>query len=144
MDKLVKNLNLLLVEYRNLYSISLWYHWNVKSPNFLELHELFGNLYQTLQKKIDDVAERILALSGDIEAESLNFNSSEFRAKLEIKKESEMLEIFLEMITSGIKVGVAVMEEANRVNDYGTQDLVSENIREEEKLAWMIRSYLQK
>jgi len=37
-------------------------HWNVTGDNFYALHELYGHFYDALNKKIDEVAERKLAL----------------------------------------------------------------------------------
>ncbi|WP_459190718.1 DNA starvation/stationary phase protection protein Dps [Halosimplex sp. J119] len=39
-------------------------HWNVKGPNFYQLHELFEDLSETLEPAIDEVAERVSALGG--------------------------------------------------------------------------------
>lgn len=33
------------------------YHWNVVGPDFPQLHDFFGNLYQELHGAIDDLAE---------------------------------------------------------------------------------------
>lgn len=38
------------------------YHWNVEGPNFKELHELFGELYEKGAEYVDEIAERIRML----------------------------------------------------------------------------------
>lgn len=42
-------------------------HWNVRGPNFLELHGLFGEIYDYLGAQQDRLAERALALNNDVE-----------------------------------------------------------------------------
>ncbi|MCA9095520.1 MAG: DNA starvation/stationary phase protection protein Dps, partial [Planctomycetaceae bacterium] len=43
-------------------------HWNVKGPQFLQLHELFDNIAGQTQADSDEIAERIAALGGRINA----------------------------------------------------------------------------
>lgn len=38
-------------------------HWNVRGKNFLELHALFGEIYDYSNEQIDVVAERIMAIN---------------------------------------------------------------------------------
>lgn len=40
------------------------HHWNVEGPQFLSIHEFLGVAYDTLEERIDEVAERITALGG--------------------------------------------------------------------------------
>src|SRR5690242_14980730 len=39
-------------------------HWNVKGPEFFQLHELFDSIAEHLDEHIDLIAERITALGG--------------------------------------------------------------------------------
>jgi starvation-inducible DNA-binding protein len=40
------------------------HHWNVEGPQFLGIHEFLGDAYDTLEERIDELAERITALGG--------------------------------------------------------------------------------
>ena len=42
-------------------------HWNVRGSNFSGLHALFGEVYDTLTKQSDDVAERIAQLGAVVD-----------------------------------------------------------------------------
>lgn len=42
-------------------------HWNVRGANFLELHALYGEIYEFIGTNIDRLAERALVLNNDIE-----------------------------------------------------------------------------
>ena len=43
-------------------------HWNVKGPSFLQLHELFDNVYSEAVVWADDLAERAVQLGGIAES----------------------------------------------------------------------------
>lgn len=39
-------------------------HWNVKGPNFIQLHELFDRIHTVAEEFVDTLAERIVTLGG--------------------------------------------------------------------------------
>ena len=45
-----------------MYMKSHSYHWNVIGPDFPQLHEFFGNLYEDLHGAVDPLAEHVRAL----------------------------------------------------------------------------------
>lgn len=61
---LIEKLNMLLSDYQVFYQNTRGFHWNIKGEKFFELHLKFEELYNDLQLKIDEVAERILTLGG--------------------------------------------------------------------------------
>lgn len=56
---IVEPLNLLLANYHVHYQKLRNYHWNVKGPDFFDIHEQFEMQYNEAKLNIDDVAERI-------------------------------------------------------------------------------------
>ena len=60
--ELSDRLNQLLSNYQLLYMNVRGFHWNIKGSNFFELHVKFEEVYNNLQLKIDEIAERILTL----------------------------------------------------------------------------------
>ena len=38
------------------------FHWNVEGPDFVQLHEFFGNIYEDVYSAIDPTAEYIRTL----------------------------------------------------------------------------------
>jgi len=58
-----KELNTILTILEDARRLSQSAHWNVRGQNFLELHGLFGEIYDYANAQIDVVAERILALN---------------------------------------------------------------------------------
>lgn len=45
-----------------LYTKTRNYHWNIKAPNFSELHKFYKDQYNDLAVVMDEVAERIRTL----------------------------------------------------------------------------------
>lgn len=46
-------------------TIAHGYHWNVKGPDFKELHAFFGEIYEDVDGSIDPIAEFMLQLGYD-------------------------------------------------------------------------------
>src|SRR5260370_41843776 len=61
---LIGLLNQRLADTADLYSQNKQAHWNVKGPNFFQLHELFDQLASDVFPFIDMIAERVTALGG--------------------------------------------------------------------------------
>jgi starvation-inducible DNA-binding protein len=61
-QELITRLNDLLANYQLFYQNTRGFHWNIKGEKFFELHIKFEELYNDLQIKIDEIAERILTL----------------------------------------------------------------------------------
>ena len=62
--KLVALLNQQLANLADLYSQTKQAHWNVRGPEFYQLHKLFDDLAEPLEEHIDTVAERAVTLGG--------------------------------------------------------------------------------
>ena len=141
--KLGEKLNLLLANYSVFYQNTRGYHWNIKGDNFFELHLKFEELYDDLLIKIDEVAERILTLGY-----SPNHRYSDY---LEVTKIAESGEVsegkvavreILEAFKSLIALQREILELSDEADDEGTNALMSDYIREQEKLVWMYSSYV--
>src|SRR5215813_266575 len=62
--KVIELLNARLADAIDLGAQSKHAHWNVKGPNFIALHELFGKVAEAVEDQIDTIAERVTALGG--------------------------------------------------------------------------------
>ena len=62
--KIIKKLNLLVADMTVFYQKLRHYHWNVKGPQFFQLHEKFEIIYTEVGDVIDELAERIVGLDG--------------------------------------------------------------------------------
>ena len=142
---LAEKLNKLLSYYSIFYQNTRGYHWNIKGEKFFELHVKFEELYNDLFLKIDEVAERILTLG-----HTPSHNYSDYR-KTSIIAESERVSdglIAVEGILDSFRIIIIHQRELHEISsdagDEGTNALMSDYIRAQEKLVWMYSSFLNK
>jgi len=141
--KLAKQLNELLANYSVFYQNVRGMHWNIKGDKFFELHVKFEELYNDLILKIDELAERVLTLGFEPE-----HRYSEYLKKSEIKevKNTNNGVKDVEEILKSLKVIISkqrnILDLSGEIGDEGTNALMSDYIREQEKLAWMYRAFL--
>lgn len=141
--QLAEKLGLLLANYSIFYQNVRGYHWNIKGEKFFELHLKFEELYTDLQLKVDEVAERILTLG-----HSPNHNYSEYKKLSKIKESNEVSDgkkAVTDILTSfEIIIGLQrdLLKLSGKIDDEGTNALMSDYIRAQEKLVWMYSSFL--
>ncbi|NUQ24854.1 MAG: DNA starvation/stationary phase protection protein [Saprospiraceae bacterium] len=142
---LAEKLNVLLANYSIFYQNTRGYHWNIKGEKFFELHLKFEELYNDLLLKIDEVAERILTLGY-----TPNHKYSEYKKVAKIA-ESDQVDNGLkavENILASFKTIITLQRElldlSADAGDEGTNALMSDYIRAQEKLVWMYSAFLNK
>ncbi|OEK05431.1 Dps family protein [Roseivirga misakiensis] len=139
----VEKLNQLLINYQVHYQNLRLFHWNVKGPFFFILHEKFEELYNEAALKIDEVAERILALDGTPKGSLKNI-----LANANVESYAELLEAnkMVSAIVDANKVLIEnvdeLLKEANQIGDEGTLDIFTSYIQELQKQNWMLKSFL--
>lgn len=140
----VESLNQLLINYQVHYQNLRLFHWNVKGPFFFVLHDKFEELYREAAEKIDEIAERILALEGTPKGSLKNIVSN---ADIESHAEEVEANDMVKAIIVGNQKLISNLEEvlsaASESKDEGTIDLFTSYIQELEKQNWMFKSYLQ-
>lgn len=140
---LAEKLNHLLADYMMFYQNTRGLHWNIKGEKFFELHLKFEELYTNLLLKVDDVAERILTLG----ATPLHtFNDYETTAKIGSIKDVSEGKKGVQSILNSFEILIGKQREllnlSAETGDEGTNALMSDYIREQEKLVWMYSSFL--
>jgi len=135
----------LLANYSVFYQNTRGYHWNITGEKFFELHLKFEELYNDLFTKIDEVAERILTLGYNPDHQFTEYMKvSEIGESSEVsdgfKAVREILEAFQVLLAKQRKI---LMLSAD-IEDEGTNALMSDYIREQEKLVWMYSAFLGK
>lgn len=142
---LADKLNHLLANYQVLYMNTRGFHWNVKGEKFFELHLKFEELYNNFQLKIDEIAERILTLG-----HTPLHNYADYLKTSEIKPESQVsngkagVQSLLESFKTLIILQRELLLVSGEAEDEGTNALMSDYIREQEKLVWMLGAFLDK
>lgn len=142
-ENLSDELNDLLANYSIFYQNTRGFHWNIKGDKFFELHVKFEELYNDLLLKIDEIAERILTLGF-----SPNHNYSTYKETSAIKESVKVSDglMAVNSILESFKVLIMkqrhLLDVSDELQDEGTNALMSDYIREQEKLVWMYSSFL--
>jgi len=117
-------------------------HWNVSGSGFLELHILFDSQYKQLNEISDEIAERSRMLGG-IAIGSLQ----EFIQFSRLEEQPGSVPKIMILLADHEAAIRYLREDARKCNeeyeDEGTFELLVSVMRLHEKMAWMLRSYLE-
>jgi len=141
----VKILNTLLSDEYVLYTKTRNYHWNVLGPQFNDLHKFFQEQYTELSEFVDDTAERARSLGG------WAFGTlQEFTQHARLKEHPDQYPNAREMIANLLADHESIirqlrvdLESAEKQHDMGTNDFLIGLMAKHEKMAWMLRAFLQ-
>ena len=140
----VDKLNQLLINYQVHYQNLRLFHWNVKGPLFFTLHEKFEELYIDAATKIDEVAERVLALDGTPKGSLKNIlSNADIESRDDVLEANDMVQEIVNANITLIQNLDEVLKQANRVGDEGTTDIFTSYIQELQKQNWMLNSFLR-
>lgn len=119
------------------------YHWNVEGPNFKSLHELFEENYTAMWESLDELAERIRAVG------SYAPMGSELASLSRIDAADNGIpsaNAMVQNLVAGHEAFIANAKDALDVfeDDPGSDGLVTDLITAHEKMAWMLRSSLER
>lgn len=143
-EKLAKKLNILLANYSLFYQNTRGYHWNIKGEKFFELHLKFEELYNDLLLKVDEVAERILTLGHAPEHRySLYNKTSSIKESAKVTDGLQAVAEILQSFKTVISLQRELLELSADANDEGTNALMSDYIRFQEKQVWMYSAFLK-
>lgn len=142
-SKLAKDLNELLANYQVFYMNVRGFHWNVRGDKFFELHLKFEELYNDLLIKIDEVAERILTL-GQTPLHTYNdyVKNSAIEQVANVSDGKEAVRHILNAFATLLPLQRKILTLASEAGDEGTNNLMGDYIRQQEKLVWMYSAYL--
>jgi len=142
--QLAEQLNKLLANYQIFYINARGYHWNITGDKFFELHAKFEELYNDLLVKVDEVAERILTLGyTPLHTFSDYTETATIKEAKNISDSRKAMENILDNFTSLLLLEREILQLAGEAGDEGTSALMSDYIREQEKLVWMYSAYLK-
>lgn len=141
--QLAQKLNLLLCNYQLFYMNTRGFHWNVKGEKFFELHLKFEEMYDNALLKIDEIAERILTL-GQVPVHTYSdyVKSGKIKELRNVSNGRVAIENIIASFSELILLEREILELSAEAGDEGTNALMSDYIREQEKLVWMFTAYL--
>ena len=138
-------LNTLLADEYILYTKTRNAHWNIQGKNFSELHKFFEGQYESLDIIIDNTAERVRAL-GHFALGTLKDFLQVARLSEQNDKFSDQNTIIQSLLTDHESIIRFLCKDiiiASECKDLGTADFMTGIMEHHEKMAWMLRSYLQ-
>ncbi len=144
-DGVIQILNTVLSDEFVLYTTTRSFHWNVVGPQFNELHEFVDAQYQELNTVVDEVAERARALGG----RALG-TLAEFLAHTRSKERPEPHDahgMIAALLSDHEDLIRHLREDSNtcdeKYQDKGTDDFLTGLMAQHEKMAWMLRAFLE-
>lgn len=138
-------LNNLLSDEYVLYTKTRNYHWNVTGIQFNDLHKFFESQYEEMDGIIDEIAERSRSLGSKSIA-----TLEEFLKNTRLKEQADtypeaktMLRNLLDDHESVIQSLRKDLETCTQLGDAGTSDFLTGLMEKHEKIAWMLRAFLE-
>ena len=121
------------------------FHWNVEGPDFAQLHEFFGNLYEEVYDgSIDKTAEYIRAMGDYAPGSSERFSElSIIQGQTKIPRARLMIEELLANNGQLLELLNENFAIATEENQQGIANFIAERIDAHQKHAWMLRSFLK-
>ena len=139
------SLNQLLADEHVFYNKIRKYFWSIEGPGFMEFHKLYEAQYDLLAESIDQIAERIRTIGFFAEGrlkEILKLATlEEPEAPTDQTEQIKNLEADHETMIILLRKLINDFDE--KYKDIGSSDFVTGLLKQHEKMAWMLRSYLR-
>lgn len=127
-----------------LYTKTRKFHWNVCGESFMEFHKLFEAQYRELEEAIDEIAERINKLGGKTIG-----TTKEFAERSAIKESPGEYPDSMSMVKELLQDHETIIKQlrkdvddcADKYNDAGTSDFLTQKMEDHESIAWTLRRY---
>ncbi len=143
---ITENLNLFLANLNVFYRKLQNYHWNIKGEDFFNTHAKLEELYDKINKQIDEIAEHILIIDGEPLGTIKDY--LEITQIKEANNEKifsrEIFENILKDYSILIENATKIKEDADNEKKYATSALMDEYLLDYGKKTWMIRQCLIK
>lgn len=122
-----------------------FFHWNVEGPDFAQLHEFFGDLYQEVyDNSIDRTAEFIRVLDDYTPGSFERFAElSEIQGQTRVPRARLMIEELLADSDRVLALLNRVFDTAEAEDQQGIMDFLANRMDAMGKHSWMLRSFLK-
>lgn len=144
-QQMIQLLNEQLADTFDLFSITKQAHWNVKGPDFYQLHELYDELAEKLLDHVDTIAERATALggvaTGTVRMAAGATRLEEFSAGPVGSMES--VQMLAERYATLAQSSREAIDRAEEAKDMDTSDLFIDVSRDLDKALWFLEAHLQ-
>jgi starvation-inducible DNA-binding protein len=144
-EQMIALLNQQLADTFDLYSQTKQAHWNVKGPQFFQLHELFDQLATSLLGHVDTIAERATALGGTALG-TARMSSAASRLPeypVTVSGSLESVEALSERYAALATTSRQAIDKADEQGDMDTADVFTEVSRDLDKSLWFLEAHIQ-
>ena len=143
--RVISLLNQHLADTFDLYSQTRQGHWNVKGPEFFQLHELFDRLADEVEDYVDLIAERVTALGGTAlgtaRMSAAASRLDEYPA--DVSRGLSSVEALAARYAALAAFTREAIDLSARAGDADTADLFTEISRGLDKALWFLEAHLQ-
>jgi starvation-inducible DNA-binding protein len=121
------------------------FHWNVEGPDFAQLHEFFGNLYEEVYgNSIDRTAEYIRTLDDYAPGSYERFSElTVIKGQTKIPRARLMIEELLANNGQLLDLLNETFAVAEQENQQGIANFIAERLDAHQKHGWMLKSFLK-
>ena len=143
--KVVKILNQHLADAADMWSQAKQAHWNVKGPDFWQLHKLFDEVAGEAANWADLCAERVTALggfaTGTVRMAATSSTLPEFPA--DITDSMDYVRAVAQRLAAFTNSARGAIDAADKLGDANTADLFTEISRCADKYLYFLEAHLQ-
>jgi starvation-inducible DNA-binding protein len=143
---LARLLNQRLADMIDLFNQTKYAHWNVKGPEFIQLHELFDGIAERVEEGCDLLAERVATLGGVAEGTTRQSAASSSIGEYDLSavdgpEHVRALAAQVAKLAASIRDAI---QQSTELGDPTTADLFTEISRSLDKDLWFLEAHLQK
>jgi starvation-inducible DNA-binding protein len=144
MEQLQKAAKVAFASEYSFYLKAHFFHWNVEGPDFSQLHELFGNIYEEVYGSIDGFAERIRAIGAYAPGSNSRFNMlSQIDDESQVLPAEVMVQQLLQDSDNMVVILKKVYDVAEVAGEHGFSNFLAERMDAHRKHSWMLRATLK-
>lgn len=144
MDQLIEELKVLLGTTVSLKYKAQGYHWNVESDDFAQYHALYGKIYESLDDKVDGLAEWIRILNGYAPFKLSRFAELSAVSETEVTSNPEDMSADL---YAGLEIAIMAFKNAGthatNSQEYALANFYADVQGDLQKWCWQLRASLK-
>ena len=141
-NNVVVSLQQLLADFQVYYTNLRGFHWNIKGHDFFVQ---FEKMYDDTAEKVDEIAERILMLGGTPANKFSDYlKVANINEVDKVSNGDEALNSILQSISYLIGEERKILSIASQAGDEVTVSMMSDYLKEQEKMVWMLVAFSTK